>query len=590
MVIWISIIVQRKKWMRLLLLATVLLPIPWMLPRQAAKQSDIRLRRPIALTLLDDGKTLLIADRDSGTVSAWDTNKRKRLSETRVDRKLSDMTATPNGNLILVTDAEAGEVIVLGRRQGSLQEVRRIKVSLSPVSVQVREDGKLATAACLWTRRLAIFDPGNPSQVDQVDLPFAPRRQLLVPGTSKVIVADSFAGQLAVVDLQRKELESVRNLAIHNIRGLALDRQKKNLLLTHQTINGRAHTTKGEIRTGNLITNNIRKIVLADLLDPLADVSRHERLYSLGDVELGAGDPAALAQTFNEQILVAVSGTNEVVIGRPEMALWTRVPVGRRPTALSVDPVRKRAYVANTFADSISIVDLQAHKVIGEISLGKSPELTAEKRGELLFFDARLSFDSWFSCHSCHPDGHTNGRLNDNFTDGSFGTPKRVLSLLGVKDTGPWAWNGKMPDLEAQVRNSLRSTLQGLDPSTEAVRDLTTFLKTLPPPPGLSKARNTIDSEAFQRGKKIFARQKCATCHTPPTYTSPKTYDVGLRDEAGEKQFNPPSLRGLSQAGPYFHDNRALSLREVFSRYRHELAGALSNQELSDLLHFLEGL
>ena len=576
--------------MRLLLLATLLVPFLWMLPGQAAKQSDIRLRRPIALTLLDEGKTLLVANRDSGTVSAWDVNKRNRLSESRVGRKLSDMTATPNGNLILVTDEEAGEVTVLSRQKGSLQESRRIKVGHSPVSVQVSEDGKLASVACLWPRRLAIFDPGNQGQVHQVDLPFAPRRQLMVPGTAKVIVADSFAGQIAVVDLQHKKLESVRNLAIHNIRGLALDRQKKHLLLTHQTINGRAHNTKGEIRTGNLITNNIRKLSLADLLDPLADISRNERVYSLGDVELGAGDPAALAGSFDEQIVIAVAGTNEVVIGRPELALWTRLPVGRRPTALAVDSARKRAYVANTFGDSISVVDLASRKVVDTIALGPAADLTSAERGEVHFFDARLSFDSWFSCHSCHPDGHTNGRLNDNFTDGSFGTPKRVLSLLGVKDTGPWAWNGKMADLEAQVRNSLKSTMQGPEPSAEMVRDLTAYLRTLPPSPSVLKARGTLDPDAQKRGAKVFARQKCATCHTPPTFTSAKTYDVGLRDEAGEKLFNPPSLRGISQAGPYFHDNRAISLREVFSRYRHELSGALSERELTDLLYFLGSL
>ena len=73
------------------------------------EKNDTHLRRPIALTLIEDGKTLLIANRDSGTVSVWDVNKRNRLSESRVGRKLSDMTATPNGNLILVTDAEAGD-------------------------------------------------------------------------------------------------------------------------------------------------------------------------------------------------------------------------------------------------------------------------------------------------------------------------------------------------------------------------------------------------------------------------------------------------------------------------------------------------
>ena len=104
------------------------------------------------------------------------------------------------------------------------------------------------------------------------------------------------------------------------------------------------------------------------------------------------------------------------------------------------------------------------------------------------------------------------------------------------------------------------------------------------------KARGTVDPESLKRGRRIFAREKCATCHTPPTYTSPKAYDVGLRDEAGGSHFNPPSLRGVSQGGPYFHDNRARTLEELFTRYRHQLAGQLSGQELRDLIHFLGSL
>src|SRR5581483_632524 len=103
-------------------------------------------------------------------------------------------------------------------------------------------------------------------------------------------------------------------------------------------------------------------------------------------------------------------------------------------------------------------------------------------------------------------------------------------------------------------------------------------------------ARGTVDEEAFKRGRKVFSQQKCATCHAPPIYTSAKTFDVGIHDELGGKHFNPPSLRGVSQGGPYFHDNRAASLEEVFGRYRHQLSGALSSQELRDLLHFLGSL
>jgi cytochrome c peroxidase len=247
--------------------------------------------------------------------------------------------------------------------------------------------------------------------------------------------------------------------------------------------------------------------------------------------------------------------------------------------------------VANTFADSISIVDLDPVRVRAEIPLGPPVrDLRPHERGEMRFFDARLSFESWFSCHSCHTDGHTSGRLNDNLTDGSFGTPKRILSLLGVHDTVPWAWSGQMPDLAKQVKTSITSTMQGSEPTAEQVSDIVAYLQTLAPPPGILTARNRIDPEASKRGKHVFAVQKCATCHTPPTYTSPKTYDVGLRDEAGGNHFNPPSLRGVSQGGPYFHDGRAATLEEVFSRHRHQLSGDVSADDIRDLLQFLRGL
>ena len=54
--------------------------------------------------------------------------------------------------------------------------------------------------------------------------------------------------------------------------------------------------------------------------------------------------------------------------------------------------------------------------------------------------------------------------------------------------------------------------------------------------------------------------------------------------------FNPPSLRGVSQGGPYFHDGRAATLTDVLTRYRHQLKGELSERERLDLRAFLEDL
>ncbi len=224
----------------------------------------------------------------------------------------------------------------------------------------------------------------------------------------------------------------------------------------------------------------------------------------------------------------------------------------------------------------------------------------------MLFYDARLSSDGWYSCSSCHVDGHSNGLLNDNFGDGSFdavqteqydsplrvsrGGPRRVLSLLGTAYTRPWAWNGNQLSLWAQIRKSIEITMQGPSPPQDDVTAIENYLYTLEPPPSVAVARGSVDHETAARGKKLFERLSCTDCHQPPYYTSPAVFDVGLKDKSGHREFNPPQLLGASQRHRFFHDNRAKSLREVFEKYQHNLDKPLSAEELDDLIAFVESL
>src|SRR5262245_25919639 len=99
--------------LRLLLLPLAALALPWALPGQAGdpprdtKPAPVRLRRPVALVLADGGKKLLVANRDSGTVAVVDTQALRVVGETHVGGKLSDLTATRDGGLLLATDEDA---------------------------------------------------------------------------------------------------------------------------------------------------------------------------------------------------------------------------------------------------------------------------------------------------------------------------------------------------------------------------------------------------------------------------------------------------------------------------------------------------
>jgi YVTN family beta-propeller protein len=552
----------------------------------------------MALALTDGGRWLFVANQRSGSISVLETTNRRPVAEVSAGRRLADLAVTPDGNHLLAVDEEASQLVLLSRRGPNLEVVERVPVSHGPVSVQVAGDGARFFVASLWPRQLTILDlapakgeTGARLRVAKtVALPFAPRKQVLVCDDSKLIVADAFAGRLAVVDVRRGEVETVRTLQAHNIRGLAVSPDGARLLVTHQNLNHLGRTTRDDIHWGNLITNNLRTLPLAGLLGSDADWLRGSQLHFLGDAGSGAADPAGVAAGPDGQVVITLAGVDDISFGREQDFSRRRLTVGRRPTAVVTSPDGQRAYVANTFADSVSVVDLKERTVQAEISLGPHPELTPSDRGELLFHDARLTHDAWFSCHSCHTDGHTTGQLNDNMGDGSFGAPKRILSLLGARDTGPYAWNGGMPDLESQIRKSIETTMRGRPLPEQDVAALAAYLRTLPPPPSGTHVAGNTDEEAVQRGGELFQKHACPSCHTPPVYTSRKTYDVGLRDRVGNTAFNPPSLRGVLHGGPYFHDNRAATLEEVFTRHRHQLEGELSKQELHDLLAFLGSL
>jgi cytochrome c peroxidase len=309
---------------------------------------------------------------------------------------------------------------------------------------------------------------------------------------------------------------------------------------------------------------------------------RHCRFHPLGEFGRGAADPSGLA-VVGDKTAVALAGTGEVAVGPKSRGDWPRVPVGRRSTALAA--FGSRLFVADTFGDTITVIDSDRVERIAEISLGPVPDLTPAQRGELLFFDARLSVEGWMSCHSCRSGGHTNGLRSDTLGDGSYGAPKRVPTLLGVGDTAPWAWNGTIARLEDQVRKSIRTTMYGPPPTEQQVTDLTAYLRTLPPPP-----RRPFTAAAVHRGESVFHARGCARCHAPPIYTTSRSYEVDLEDELGAKDFNPPSLRGVSHAATYFHDGRATSLEEVFIRYHHQVPADMARKDVEDLLAFLRTL
>ena len=136
----------------------------------------------------------------------------------------------------------------------------------------------------------------------------------------------------------------------------------------------------------------------------------------------------------------------------------------------------------------------------------------------------------------------------------------------------------------------MQTTLRTKSVTDAQVHDLTAYLKTLKPAPPEKATPDASERLPIERGRAVFTRHKCDRCHVPPTFTSPQVYDVGLKDELGNRLFNPPSLRGVGQRAAFFHDGRATSLRDVFAVHRHPGNAQLPETELADLLAFLRSV
>jgi YVTN family beta-propeller protein len=543
----------------------------------------------VDIAISSNASTVFTSNRDSGTVSVIDLQSRNVVDELPLGGQPCGL-AMPTDECLLVLDSAQHQLVRLQLIESKWMVAQRIEVAEYPVSIVLDAMRNRCYVASLWSRSVTSFsispETGELRLLDTISLPFAPRQMSWLHSGDQLLVAGAFSARLAVINTtDGLALYSMKSLAGHNVRGLA-KAAHNTVLLTRQVLNPLAHTTRDDIHWGNTISNQLVSISVSSLLDNADDLESRCTVTLLGEPGNAAGDPGSITVLGDGTIAVMLSGTNEIAFGASSKATkFTRKAVGVRPAA---SVVRGRLlWVANTYSDSVSVVELDGPQV-AEITLGKSREWNNTEHGEMLFHDSRLGLDGWMSCSSCHTDGHTNEQLNDNFSDGSFGSPKRVLSLLAVAETGPWAWNGSVKSLREQVDNSVRMTMHGKPISTQQADAIVEYMRTLKLPK-LSSSRS-IDSaahlEQIEKGKQVFESSKCASCHEPPLLTTSKSYTL----DDSNQPLNPPSLRAVKHASRFFHDSRAGSLEEVFSRFGHQLNSETSEDEIESLIAYLRSL
>jgi DNA-binding beta-propeller fold protein YncE len=309
----------------------------------------------------------------------------------------------------------------------------------------------------------------------------------------------------------------------------------------------------------------------------------------------------------------------------------------------------RKAYVANYFSDTLSVIDLGTtppgvESVRLEAKAGKDPfhwvpdpsgarqtgtqlgtpwkaslpGVDPVRRGEFYFYDATLCRQGWQSCASCHPGEARADGLNWDLLNDGIGNPKNTKSLLFAHRTPSAMSLGVRETAESAVRSGIRNILFTEQPE-EVASAIDEYLKSLRPVPspylvqkdeelnhgkhgkhGMKKEQEEGTegrlSQAAERGAMVFERAGCAECHPPPLFTDLHRYDVGTR-RAFDKptdRFDTPSLIELWRTAPYLHDGSAATVRDVLTtrnaKGQHGQASGLSKEEINDLCAYLLSL
>jgi cytochrome c peroxidase len=560
-------------------------------------------RSPYGLAVLPENHRLLTANHTADSVSLVDLRAGTVLAEHPVGRKPVAVACAPDGRRAAVSNLWSGTVTLLEVRDGGLKTAGEVEVGALPRGLVFAADGNSLYAAVAGADEVVRIDWAGRKVTRRWPAPREPRQVALSPDGRLLAAASSRSGEVRLWDAATgKPVWGRRIEDAFNLRGLAFTPDGAALVCAHG-VRREFPVSRENIEQGWVIDSRLTRLALQPDAEPASwQAALDTRGRAVGDPDGVAFGGRALA--------VAAAGTHELLLLDAPAVPWSagepgdfldprlargdrlrRVPLGGRPLAVAFLEGGAEAAVANYLLDAVQLVDVRAGKLVKTVPLGGPATPSPARQGEALFYDARCSRDQWFSCSTCHTEGHTCGLTFDTLNDDSYGNPKLTPPLRHVTKTGPWTWHGWQKDLGAGVEKSLTQTMFGRKPTADEVQALLAFLDTLDDPPNPHRS----PPEAIARGRKLFeGKARCAHCHKGEYYTSPGNYDVHLGpDGSPYRLWNPPSLRGLWDRGPYLHDGRAGTLDELLEKHHapEKLGGEeLTPAERRDLIAFLRSL
>ena len=563
----------------------------------------------------------------------------KQTSSPQSPTSASAIAVSNDGTLFAAVNPDSDSITIVN--VVTLEILAEIPVGKDPRTLAFTPDSKNIVVANQGSGTISIIDTQNTTS--KAEYLIGPRPYGVVADSDRAYVTESVNGQVVTIDLESGTVEK-RIPVDPSPTGIAINSAAHQLFVTHLFDGALTviNTSKSEV--GTKVTSgtdaNISQFVAispdgykaylpqtrsnvtntARLFDttvfPIVNVfdARSLKLLVPDRITLDTADEpvnmpfGAALSPEGERIYISNAGSNDIsVIDLKDNKGLAHISVGSNPRGIAVTPNGSHIFVNNVLDGTVSVIDAQSLEVVRTLKVTEISLATHILEGKKIFNSASspvLTTDDWISCATCHFDGSMDKRTWLGFPDG----PRNTSSLMGVGETLPLHWSGdfdELQDVEITIReiqfgnglikgeahDSLGAKHAGISKELDYLASYMASLK-VPPSPFI------INKELRAEGKALYENLRCGTCHIPPLYIDGKSHDVGTGNAKEEKNphgtgtnFDTPTLRGVWNTAPYFHDGSAKTLKEVLqSGTTHDITDRLTDNELETLIRFLKGL
>ncbi len=599
-------------------------------------------RSPLSVTVAPDGKTLYVSDKTAGCVTSLDATTGEKLGETPIGGEPHGMALLADGKTLYVTQRKTNSIVLIDTKQGTI--VGRIPVGAWPVALALAKKGRRLYCCNQGSHTVSVIDLTTSQQIDEIAVVREPAFAAISADESRLVVANylpsgagtdlDLAAEVSILDtVARRQVARVKLPPGSTMAGgVWISPNGKWAYVVH--VLGRFDLPITRLEEGWVHTSAL------SIIDLEAGVRSATVL--LDSLTEGAADPwAVIGSADGKTLWISHRGTHEISkldiglihellkgnvpdeIAAPKDGardnIWVRIKNdkkqikelttdltalhlagvirrffsgGKGPTGLALSPDGKRLYVANYYAGSLGVLDATRGNLLSVFPLGKQPAPDAVRRGEIYFHDATRCFQHWHSCATCHlDDGRVDGLPWDFLRDG-IDNGKDVISLVNFLHTPPYNRLATRPDARYCIETGVQGSHHVTSEPAE-VDDLLAYVGSLTAEvnPNLPKF-----ADAAKRGKALFeGKAECASCHPSPYFTDKQMHNVGITNPNEPKaRYDTPSLVEAYRTAPYFHDGRAITIRDALTKHGTEgLHGnliELNPSELDDLIAYVLSL